>query len=89
MSRDPEIAAPGSSGGFSNVFGRPVYQMDAVTTFFQRLGGQYSGSTSALATVTQPVLIYPRSATSRGFPDVSAQAIDFWIIRDDSTMSVS
>ncbi|KAH9059102.1 subtilisin-like protein [Lactarius vividus] len=64
----PEVAAPLSSGGFSNVFKRPVYQTEAVLDFFEQLGNQYSG-------------LY--NASSRGFPDVAAQAIDFVIIVDD------
>ncbi|KAH9041354.1 subtilisin-like protein [Lactarius pseudohatsudake] len=64
----PEVAAPLSSGGFSNVFQRPDYQTDAVLGFFQQLGNQYSG-------------LY--NASSRGFPDVAAQAMDFVIILND------
>ncbi|KAH8987778.1 subtilisin-like protein [Lactarius hatsudake] len=64
----PEVAAALSSGGFSNVFKRPDYQTDAVLGFFQQLGNQYSG-------------LY--NASSRGFPDVSAQAIDFVTIVDN------
>ncbi|KAH9161551.1 subtilisin-like protein [Lactarius sanguifluus] len=64
----PEVAAPFSSGGFSNVFKRPDYQTDAVLGFFQQLGNQYSG-------------LY--NASSRGLPDVAAQAADFVIILDN------
>ncbi|KAH9041308.1 subtilisin-like protein [Lactarius pseudohatsudake] len=64
----PEVVAPLSSGGFSNVFKRPDYQTDAVLGFFEQLGNQYSG-------------LY--NASSRGFPDVSAQAIEFEIFLDD------
>ncbi|KAH9013336.1 subtilisin-like protein [Lactarius hengduanensis] len=64
----PEVAAPFSGGGFSNVFARPVYQDDAVLGFFQQLGNQYSG-------------LY--NASNRGFPDVSAQALGFLIILND------
>ncbi|KAH8985001.1 subtilisin-like protein [Lactarius akahatsu] len=64
----PEVAAPLSSGGFSNVFKRPDYQTDAVLGFFQQLGNQHSG-------------LY--NASSRGFPDVSAQALGFVIILND------
>ncbi|KAH8982321.1 subtilisin-like protein [Lactarius hatsudake] len=63
----PEVAAPLSSGGFSNVFKRPDYQTDAVLGFFEKLGNQHSG-------------LY--NASSRGFPDVAAQAIDFVIFLD-------
>ncbi|KAH9166920.1 subtilisin-like protein [Lactarius sanguifluus] len=58
----PEVAAPLSSGGFSNVFQRPVYQTDAALGFFQQLGNH---------------------ASSRGFPDVAAQAMDFVITLND------
>ncbi|KAH9166873.1 subtilisin-like protein [Lactarius sanguifluus] len=64
----PEVAAPLSSGGFSNVFKRPDYQTDAVLGFFQHLGNQHSG-------------LY--NASSRGFPDVAAQAVRFTIVLDD------
>ncbi|KAH9169288.1 subtilisin-like protein [Lactarius sanguifluus] len=68
MERHPEIAAPLSSGGFSNVFERPVYQTDAVLGFFQQLGNQHSG-------------LY--NGSSRGFPDLAAQALGFLVIVDD------
>ncbi|KAH9166721.1 subtilisin-like protein [Lactarius sanguifluus] len=38
----PEVAAPFSSGGFSNVFKRPIYQNDAVLGFFEQLGNHAS-----------------------------------------------
>ncbi|KAH9041304.1 subtilisin-like protein [Lactarius pseudohatsudake] len=72
--RRPEVAAPLSSGGFSNVFKRPDYQTDAVLGFFQQLGNQYSG-------------LY--NASSRGFPDVSAQALGFMFILDDDLDSMT
>ncbi|KAH9165482.1 subtilisin-like protein [Lactarius sanguifluus] len=62
---NPEIAASISGGGFSNHFRRPVYQEQAVTEFLQRLGNQYQGQ---------------YNATSRGIPDISAQALRFPII---------
>ncbi|KAH9041311.1 subtilisin-like protein [Lactarius pseudohatsudake] len=61
----PEVSAPFSSGGFSNVFKRPDYQTDAVPGFFQQLRNQHSG-------------LY--NASSRGFPDVSAQAARFVVV---------
>ncbi|KAH8989488.1 subtilisin-like protein [Lactarius akahatsu] len=69
--RRPEVAAPFSSGGFSNVFKRPIYQTDAVLGFFEQLGKQHAG-------------LY--NASSRGFPDVSAQARRFTIIHDNEFM---
>ncbi|KAH8993913.1 subtilisin-like protein [Lactarius akahatsu] len=68
-----EVAAPFSSGGFSNVFKRPDYQTDAVLGFFQQLGNQHSG-------------LY--NASSRGFPDVSAQATRFVVILNNKDMLI-
>ncbi|KAH8984530.1 subtilisin-like protein [Lactarius akahatsu] len=62
---NPEIAASFSGGGFSNVFKRPDYQEQAVAEFLQHLGNQYQGQ---------------YNATSRGIPDISAQARRFPII---------
>ncbi|KAH9036769.1 subtilisin-like protein [Lactarius deliciosus] len=62
---DPEIAASISGGGFSDHFRRPVYQEQAVTEFLQRLGNQYQGQ---------------YNATSRGIPDISAQALRLPIV---------
>ncbi|KAH9163944.1 subtilisin-like protein [Lactarius sanguifluus] len=59
---NPEIAASISGGGFSNIFKRPDYQEQAVTEFLQHLGNQYQGK---------------YNATSRGIPDISAQALRF------------
>ncbi|KAH9059055.1 subtilisin-like protein [Lactarius vividus] len=61
----PEIAASISGGGFSNIFRRPNYQEQAVAEFLQHLGNQYEGK---------------YNATSRGIPDISAQALNFPII---------
>ncbi|KAH9041189.1 subtilisin-like protein [Lactarius hengduanensis] len=61
----PEFAASLSGGGFSNHFQRPYYQEKAVTKFLQHLGNQYQGN---------------YNATSRGIPDISAQALRFPII---------
>ncbi|KAH8983902.1 subtilisin-like protein [Lactarius hatsudake] len=59
---EPEVAASISGGGFSNIFKRPDYQEQAVTTFLRHLGNQYQGK---------------YNATSRGIPDISAQALNF------------
>ncbi|KAH9055378.1 subtilisin-like protein [Lactarius vividus] len=61
----PEVAADISGGGFSEYFKRPDYQEDVVVAFFKTLGNQYHG-------------LY--NATSRGFPDVAAQALFIGII---------
>ncbi|KAH8984507.1 subtilisin-like protein [Lactarius akahatsu] len=61
MNLEPEVAASLSGGGFSDIFKRPDYQEQAVTAFLQRLGNRYRGK---------------YNATSRGIPDISAQAMD-------------
>ncbi|KAH9060645.1 subtilisin-like protein [Lactarius vividus] len=62
ISDDPEVGAPLSSGGFSNHFKRPDFQDKVVPHFLQNLGNRYNG-------------LY--NATSRGFPDLAAQAYNF------------
>ncbi|KAH9040843.1 subtilisin-like protein [Lactarius hengduanensis] len=62
---EPEVAASLSGGGFSNIFKRPDYQEQAVTEFLQHLGNQYQGK---------------YNGTSRGIPDISAQARRFPVI---------
>jgi tripeptidyl-peptidase-1 len=42
-SRDPEVAATFSGGGFSNYFPRPIYQNPAVPNFLRELGNMYDG----------------------------------------------
>ncbi|KAH9169967.1 subtilisin-like protein [Lactarius sanguifluus] len=59
MSSGPEVAASLSGGGFSEYFVRPSYQQQAVSTFLDNLGQQYSGLYNPLG---------------RGIPDISAQA---------------
>ncbi|KAF8267624.1 subtilisin-like protein [Lactarius quietus] len=63
-----EVAAATSAGGFSNLFPRPRYQDAAVTTFLQNLGGQYNGWYNPYG---------------RGIPDISAQAVNYYIIYKD------
>ncbi|KAH9017706.1 subtilisin-like protein [Lactarius pseudohatsudake] len=61
----PEVAASISGGGFSNYFPRQPYQANAVSTFLQNFGNEHSG------------LYNPEG---RGFPDVSSQAIDLFMV---------
>ncbi|TFK83532.1 subtilisin-like protein [Polyporus arcularius HHB13444] len=61
---DPEVVAPFSSGGFSNIFARPDYQTSAVSSYLTALGNTNSG-------------LY--NTTGRGYPDVSAQALNYLI----------
>ncbi|KAI9064942.1 subtilisin-like protein [Trametes sanguinea] len=65
----PEVAAPFSSGGFSNIFATPDYQGAAVGNYFNQLGGELFG-------------LFNRSG--RGFPDVSGQSVDY-IVRVNGT----
>ncbi|KAH8981133.1 subtilisin-like protein [Lactarius akahatsu] len=57
---DPEVGASLSGGGFSEYFRRPKYQQQAVSTFLDNLGQQYSG-------------LY--NPPGRGIPDIAAQAM--------------
>ncbi|RDX41878.1 family S53 protease [Lentinus brumalis] len=58
----PEVAAPFSGGGFSNIFARPDYQSTAVEGYLDALGGTNAGLFNS---------------TGRAFPDVSAQSVNF------------
>ncbi|KAF7295207.1 Family S53 protease-like protein [Mycena indigotica] len=69
-----EIAAAFSSGGFSNYFPVPEYQKNDVDTYVASLNGQYSGLFNA---------------TGRGFPDVSAEGVNFLIISGNFSGLVS
>ncbi|KAH9175586.1 subtilisin-like protein [Lactarius sanguifluus] len=69
----PESAAPFSGGGFSNYFSQPPYQSVAVPAFLRQLGDKYHG-------------FY--NAEGRGFPDISAQAVNFFTIDDNESYLV-
>lgn len=63
---DPEIAWDGSSGGFSNYFGRAWYQESAVETYLDKY-------------ISEEVKEYYTpftNFTGRGFPDISAHSSD-------------
>ncbi|KAH9056340.1 subtilisin-like protein [Lactarius vividus] len=62
---NPEVAASISGGGFSAYFPRPAYQNNAVPSFLQKLGDQYSG-------------FY--NPAGRGFPDIALQAMNYPMI---------
>ena len=64
---NPETAADFSSGGFSNYFGIPSYQADAVSGYLSQLGSTNSGR---------------YNASGRGFPDIATQGVDFEIVVD-------
>ncbi|KAJ7696455.1 family S53 protease [Mycena rosella] len=71
----PETASTFSSGGFSNVFGIPDYQKDAVAGYLTALGSTNSGLFN--------------SSGGRGYPDVSAQGENFQIVSGGETQGVS
>ncbi|KAF8148570.1 subtilisin-like protein [Mycena galopus ATCC 62051] len=62
---NPETASEFSSGGFSNHFGVPTYQTDAVAEYLVALGSTNHG-------------LFNRSG--RGYPDVSAQGENVQIV---------
>ncbi|PBP18238.1 hypothetical protein BUE80_DR011052 [Diplocarpon rosae] len=69
----PEKAAESviySGGGFSNVFDLPPYQADAVKTYFEEHKPPYGADR------------YNISQQSRGFPDVSANGVNYVIAID-------
>ncbi|RDW84876.1 putative tripeptidyl-peptidase 1 [Coleophoma cylindrospora] len=69
----PEEAAESviySGGGFSNVFGLPSYQAEAVATYFAKHSPPYGADQ------------YNNSQTSRGFPDVAANGVNYVIAID-------
>lgn len=69
----PEAAVGLSSGGFSNRYGTPAWQADAVKTY---LAGPNVPNRSQF------------NASGRGFPDVAAQATSFMVISNGIPMPV-
>jgi len=74
-SSQPEVAASFSSGGFSNYWARPSYQTSVVANYFK------------VASSLPPTGRY--NHTGAGFPDISAQAIDFVIVLHGTPVGVS
>lgn len=71
----PEEAAESviySGGGFSNVFPIPSYQAGAVATYFSKHLPPYTSSQ------------YNNSQATRGFPDISANGVNYVIAIDDT-----
>jgi tripeptidyl-peptidase-1 len=69
----PESAAESviySGGGFSNVFPQPSYQRKAVSSYFKSHNPPYGADR------------YNNSQTTRGFPDVSANGVNYVIAID-------
>ncbi|KAJ7302740.1 family S53 protease-like protein [Mycena albidolilacea] len=69
-----EIGAAFSSGGFSNYFEAPAYQKGDVDAYISSLGDTYSGLFNT---------------TGRGFPDVSAEGVNFVVVSGNRTGLVS
>jgi tripeptidyl-peptidase-1 len=69
----PERAVAFSSGGFSNLWPRPWYQDEAVSTYLKQLGSRWKG-------------LY--NPYGRGFPDIAAQGTSFLVIRNGRQESV-
>ncbi|KAJ6487228.1 family S53 protease [Mycena vitilis] len=69
----PETASTFSSGGFSNYWGAPDYQSDAVAAFLTAQGTTNKGLFNA---------------SGRGYPDVSAQGENVQIVTGGSTEGV-
>ncbi|KAJ6487201.1 family S53 protease [Mycena vitilis] len=69
----PETASTFSSGGFSNYWGAPDYQSDAVAAFLKAQGTTNKGLFNA---------------SGRGYPDVAAQGENVQIVSGGSTEGV-
>jgi tripeptidyl-peptidase I len=80
---NPEVAASLSGGGFSNYFPRPAYQDGPVSAYLQSIGSMYSGLYKCVSgfgerRVSRSSQILSRSG--RGYPDISAQAVNFQVV---------
>ncbi|KAF8272707.1 subtilisin-like protein [Lactarius quietus] len=73
MYENPEVAAPYSSGGFSNYFSQPTYQASAVSQYLKTLGSQNAG-------------LY--NASGRAFPDISSASYNFQVVTGGQNSSV-
>ena len=60
-----EVGMPLSGGGFSQYFGRPLYQNVAVTAFLQNLGNQYTGLYACVRCRNSTRLIYTLRSVQR------------------------
>ena len=72
---DPEVAAEDvfkSGGGFSNVFGLPSYQVEAVKSWFSAQNASYEADR------------FNNSRTSRGYPDISANGVNYVVAVDNA-----
>lgn len=71
----PESAWSGSSGGFSNVYGRPSWQDDAVATFL------------SMGDLLPPSSMF--NSSGRGFPDIAAQSVYYPVVVNGNTYNVA
>jgi hypothetical protein len=83
MYESPEVAAPYSTGGFSNYFGRPPYQNDSMSEYFYYFlpenAGLYKWVLAAihdLILTCFPYFCTLYSASGRGIPDISAASFN-------------
>ncbi|KAH8903475.1 subtilisin-like protein [Coniochaeta sp. PMI_546] len=70
----PEAGVSFSSGGFSDVFPRPIYQTVAVLGYLAQLGSRWKG-------------LY--NPNGRGFPDVAAQGVRYHVYDHNKDILVS
>lgn len=70
----PETAVSFSGGGFSNYFPTADFQEDVVSAYLSAIGDQNQG-------------LY--NASGRGYPDVAAFGVDFYVVADNDTEGVS
>jgi tripeptidyl-peptidase-1 len=73
----PEVAWPGSSGGFSRYFPRPYYQDAAVEEYLEKV-------------LPETFQYYSRFTdwNGRGFPDVSAQSLNYLTVLNGSLFPI-
>ncbi|KAG9736267.1 subtilisin-like protein, partial [Aureobasidium melanogenum] len=71
---NPEVAAEYSGGGFSEIFPRPDWQEDEVKTYLDSLGSRLTGMFNS---------------KGRGYPDISAQMMEYWIVDDLQVRNVT
>ena len=75
----PEVAAPFSSGGFSNIFPRPAYQFAAATNYLNMLNASATNATTSSPDAANP-LAGKFNSTGRAFPDVATQGRDIVVV---------
>ena len=82
--QNPEVGVHFSGGGFSSFFPRPPYQEVAVPKFLEQLGTKYQGLFKCVFCVCLPNLFFLIlglcSPYARAIPDISAQALYFYMI---------